>query len=414
MASYEDIGTRCEHSTRKYKINKVTVFLPHCYDARTIKRMRQFMNRGFNVFGFSFRRKMYNDDYIPEWDNISLGNIEHEKYIRRLIPIFRAILVIIKARKRLRGTAIFYANKLDPALLAIFARKISRSTSPVIYEVSDIYIPFVQRNFIGYFFRFLEKIALYNIDLLVVTSIGFIKHYYGPIQNYKKEWFLLENKIYPPLSSFQDKEYSLKDQKSIGQEKSNNKWIIGYSGVLRCVKSWEMIKFLAQEIPEKVEFYLSGVLDSINQEDFYKTLRDFQNITYSGEYLYPDDLLKIYSSIHFSWCIDLSQSWYNSKWLMPNRFYESGLFSVPMIALKGFEVGNYIDYFEIGWTISEPYLENLIDFLSELTWVEYISKKQKLNSLQKSYFQGDDEFKEMCNVIMEKTSLKKNIEKIEI
>ena len=66
-----------------------------------------------------------------------------------------------------------------------------------------------------------------------------------------------------------------------------------------------------------------------------------------------------------------------------------------------------IDCFEIGWTISEPYLQNLVEFLSELTWVEYNDKKQKLNSLQKSYFQGDDEFKEMCNVIMKKTSLKK-------
>jgi succinoglycan biosynthesis protein ExoL len=160
-----------------------------------------------------------------------------------------------------------------------------------------------------------------------------------------------------------------------------------------------MIKLLAREIPEKVEFYLRGISLRINQIDFFRTLREFPNIKYGGEYRYPEDLPQIYNAIHLTWCIDLSQSWYNSRWLLPNGFYESGLFAVPMLSLKGSEIGELIEKLDVGWTISQPYVVALIQFLKHLTWKDYVYKKEKLASLPKSFFQGDDQFKKMCHVI---------------
>lgn len=399
MPTYEKIRTRREHSKQKYNINKVSVFLRNCTEARMIKRMRQLKDNGFKVLGFSFRRRRYNDDYVPEWDNIHLGDIAHEKYCRRILAICRSMLLIFKYRKELRDVDLFYANMLDPALLALFARVISVNTAPIIYEVSDIYLPFVQRDIMGYGVRLLEKVVLRHIRCLVVTSPGFMRNYYWPIQNYNKEWFLLENKIYPPIVSSKDSQSSSASEPTSCQDSSELKWVIGYFGTLRCVKSWEMIKLLAREIPEKVEFYLRGVSLRINQRDFFRTLEDFSNIKYGGEYRYPEDLPQIYNAIHLTWCIDLSQSWYNSRWLLPNGFYESGLFAVPMLSLKGFEVGDLVEELDIGWAISQPYISFLIEFLKQLTWQDYVYKKERLARVPKSYFQGNDQFKKMCDVI---------------
>ena len=51
----------------------LSFFCPDVTDASTLKRVQQFMDFGYRVTVFGFRRKRYNTAYQPPWPNVPLG-----------------------------------------------------------------------------------------------------------------------------------------------------------------------------------------------------------------------------------------------------------------------------------------------------------------------------------------------------
>jgi len=51
----------------------LSFFCPDVTDASTLKRVQQFMDFGYGVTVFSFRRTRYNTDYQPPWPNVPLA-----------------------------------------------------------------------------------------------------------------------------------------------------------------------------------------------------------------------------------------------------------------------------------------------------------------------------------------------------
>ena len=387
---------------------KVVYFGLDCTDVNVVKRIRAFKEQSFEAIGISFRRNRYNTDFVPEWDNIDLGTIEDARYFRRILSMLQAVWRIFRARDKLNNANFYYARNLDMGILAFLARGISRQKTPVVYEVLDVLPPFVENNIRGKLIRFIERWILKRCHLLVTSSPGYIENYFEPIQRYTGNWFLLENRQYPlitlPQAETQPEPPPLDSLKA-----KRDRWAIGYFGAVKCVQSWEIIQFIAQELPEKVEIYIKGVpiylyidgaFRKIPADEFQKMVEDFPNIRYGGPYQHPDDLADMYSQVDFTWCFDFSME-HNSKWCLPNRLYEGGYFEVPALAAKGFQVGKYIEELGVGWTFDAPYGKNMVQFFDQLTSEEYLRIKERYREIPKSQFVGKEVFQKMCDTILQ-------------
>jgi len=318
---------------------KITVFSSDYTDACLIKRMRALAGVGCEVLCVSFQRQRYNRDYIPEWNNIHLGVIQDRKYLQRIPVLFRAIGRLFMARHMIGTSKVFYAINLDQLLLAVFMRYLCGGKVLIAYEVADIQYPFVRKDLFGGLLRWLERCLLRSVGLLVVTSPGYIRNYFLPVQRYQGQWFLLENKVYPaPTDALRTLQCS---RESISYE-NDHVWVVGFFGALKCKKSWEIIKHIARVLPDKVVFKLAGYPTRIDQEDFFATTEELENLIYLGEYKNPDELGKIYGGIDLVWCFDFANGEYNSVWCLANRLYEGGYFEIPLLASKNYESGNFV------------------------------------------------------------------------
>ena len=115
---------------------------------------------------------------------------------------------------------------------------------------------------------------------------------------------------------------------------------------------------------------------------------------------YPDDLPNIYSKIEIIWSADFSDLSVNSKWLLPNRIYEAGLFSVPQLCFSdNVAICKYIKSLNIGWVLEEANVESLIRFFSSLTGKHYQQIKSNYASLSNDQFSGDEQIKSLLNDI---------------
>ena len=87
-----------------------------------------------------------------------------------------------------------YVRNLDLALLAWVATLLTRSRAPLVYEVLDVHPGLTKQGLRGAILRWLERRILKRCELLVVSSPAFLNNYYRPVQGYKADAFLLENK----------------------------------------------------------------------------------------------------------------------------------------------------------------------------------------------------------------------------
>ena len=180
--------------------SELLFFCPDVTDASTLKRVQQFMDFGYRVTVFGFRRERYNTAYQPPWPNIPLGFTSDARYWHRVRALLRAIPALFAHRAALKRAAVFYARNIDQLLLALLARLIALSRAPVAYEVLDIPPILMRRGPVPTLLRAIERLCLRRISLLVLSSPGFHRNYYAAVQKYRGEWFLLENKLHPSIS----------------------------------------------------------------------------------------------------------------------------------------------------------------------------------------------------------------------
>lgn len=125
-----------------------------------------------------------------------------------------------------------------------------------------------------------------------------------------------------------------------------------------------------------------------------------ENVVLDGEYAYPQELGTVYARADFAWAIDLEDAACNSRWLLPNRYYEAGICGVPCLAVAGSELGTLIDRLGVGWTFAEPLEEPLVRFFEGLEQPEYEFRRLRLAAMPTSRFVADDDMAALCMRLM--------------
>lgn len=382
-------------SARDVRNAALSFFCPDVTDASTLKRVQQFIDFGYSVTVFGFRRERYNTAFQPPWPNVPLGFTTDARYWHRLRALLHAIPALFANRRTLARASIFYARNIDQLLLALLGRLIAFSRAPIAYEVLDIPAILMRRGPVPSFLRAIERLCLRRVCLLVLSSPGFHRNYFSAVQKYAGPWYLLENKLYPSPS----RSRPAAPRPGAGRRP----WVVGYFGLIRGEATVDLIARLAHRLQDRVVFQFGGVFTTVEQAKFETVLRRCPNVVYSGPYLPQQDLERLYRGVDFAWALDLEHTDHNSRWLMPCRFYEAGYYGVPCLAVHRFEVGNVIEKHRIGWTFDRPLEESLIRFFERLTEKDYDMIRTRLMAVPSSMFVAGEDVARLCDDLARST-----------
>jgi succinoglycan biosynthesis protein ExoL len=366
-------------------------FCPDVTDASTLKRVQQFMDHGYRVNVFAFRRFRYNTDYQPPWPNVPLGFTSDGRYWQRLWALLRAVPVLLAHRRSVARATALYARNIDQLILTLLVRLFAGSRAPIAYEVLDIPPILMRRSLPAMLVRAVERLCLRKIQVLVVSSPAFHRNYFVAVQKYCGAWFLLENKLHPSISST-----AVPARPAAVPERP---WVVGYFGLIRGETTIALMARLAERLRGKVTFKFRGILTTVDQATFDGVLGRNPNMVYGGPYAPQRDLADLYGGVDLAWALDLEHVDHNSRWLMPCRFYEAGYFGVPCLAVHGFEVGRAIETHRIGWTFREPLEDSLVEFFEKLTATDYERVQARLKAAPRSMFVASEDVGVLCRIL---------------
>jgi succinoglycan biosynthesis protein ExoL len=381
---------------------RVAFFGHDCTESTVIKRARAFRSAGLEVMGFTFRRRKFNRDYVPEWQDVSLGETVDRHYGLRLLRLVQALPKLVRERRRLAEADFFYARNIDMCALAFLARAIARSRAPVVYEVLDVQRVFTGHGPIAFLFRLAERLILARIALLVVSSRAFITHYFAPVQGHAWPWFLLENKIL-------DLDQATRSARPTPESPRgpacppHGPWVIAWLGNLRCPRSPELLTAIARKLGDRVRIHIHGFPTETGLERFLEMIEGHHNIVYAGEYRSPDDLPRIYEQAHFAWAFDYLDAGTNSAWLLPNRLYEGCYFGTPALAAEGTETGRRVEEQGLGWTVGEAVDLAVVKLLRTLDAESYMTRRRHLLALPSGLFLDEGDTGELCQRVLDGT-----------
>jgi succinoglycan biosynthesis protein ExoL len=373
-------------------VRELVYFGSEVRDASTVKRVQQFIDHGFSVTVFGFHRTRYNNDYRPPWPHVTLGTTIDGRYGHRLLALLSAIPILFEHRRRFARQAVFYARNIDQLLLALLARLLGGSRAPVVYEVLDIPPILMRKGFAASLLRWIERRCLGRVRLLALSSPAFHRNYYAAVQRHGGPWFLVENKLHPSIAR-------ISRPAARRPVCGGRPWVIGYFGLIRGEDTFALMARLAERLQGRVEFVFRGALTTVDTTRFRETLKRLPNMTFGGPYQPHSDLATLYREVDFAWALDLEHTDHNSRWLMPCRFYESGYFGVPCLAVRDFQVGSVVDQHGIGFTFEQPLEEQLVRFLETLTVADYERICGRLGRMPDDMFVAGDDVLRLCRLI---------------
>jgi succinoglycan biosynthesis protein ExoL len=315
----------------------ITFLLPVVGLPRHHKRIRALRRAGAETRQLGFERP----DQLGAPDDQSveaLGVIRDRAYAERAATFLRALRLL---RRELRDTDVVYCFGADLLALARAALLFSRRRPVLVLEVGDIVDSLVQPGLRGALARTLEKTLIGRGVLVVATSPAYLEQYYqGTLGLPDLNGFVIENKV---------------DSEALparpGPTAARAGVLrVGYFGQIRCARSWEVLKALAERGGERVQIEVRGFAKG----DMLERIADvdrFPNMQFLGRYSVPEDLASIYARVDVSWMAYWDVSEDTWRWARSNRFYESCYFSTPMIGQAGKDDTRLVAEHDLGLSI---------------------------------------------------------------
>ncbi len=382
----------------------IAYFGPDLGDSVVRRRVAQWREAGFKVLPLAFSRSPVPHRMVEEF--VALGQVMPQSRARRVIPLTLAACRLAARRKMLAGADLFVARNLDIALLALFARWACGSSAPMIYEVLDINISCTEPGWRGALVRRLERWVLACADLLVVSSPYFATDYYQARLHYRRPWFLFENKIPKWVGASSLARRAAAAPAEIIPPGGKRRWRIGLFGYLDDEKSWDILRRLAQALPDHVTVCVRGTpYTNFDVNRFLADVARLDNVTYGGPYRNPEDLAEVYGAVDIVWSMDFNFPTSNSKWLLTNGLYEAGYFGKPVLALRDTAVGRTVESWGSGWCLDQPVETAVIDFARDLTVDEYEAKRRAIAELSRDLFIETDEIERIWAILRGRQAL---------
>ena len=343
----------------------VAYFTINLNDVRSRARHQALIQAGAKCTHFTFVLSGKSSDITQTPQNtVIVGRAKKRNLPSRLYAIIRIVFLALRRPELFQGVDIFFCRSLDMAVAGCILKRIFGGF--LVYEVLDIHPLCTRKGMLGRITRFVDRWILNNASLLVTSSMGFVRFYFLK-QGYNGKIFLRENKV---LGLRTEEKYWLNRRGPFSKYSSDKSIVIGYFGKLRCERSIEILISAAAMLEGRLKVVIAGVPESSVLDILNDAKKTCEYLEVKGAYRNPEDLERLYRSVHLTWCIDLSDK-KNGDWLIPNRLYEGGLFGIPALAMSGTETGRLVDDEQLGVSLKSPLNHSLVDFIKALTEERY-------------------------------------------
>ena len=211
---------------------------------------------------------------------------------------------------------------------------------PLVYECLDIHRLLLSQSLLGKLIARIESRLLKKTDLLLTSSPGFVKHHFSST-SLKAPIRILENKVGTQRAP----------AKLGSPAKLDDVLKIGWFGMLRCRKTFDVLKNIAEKSQGRIEVLIAGKPSPAELPNLQSDVEEAAGMTYIGPYTYAD-LPRLYGECHLAWAIDWFEAGMNSDWLLPNRIYEAIAYGSVPIILADTEVAAWTNLRNVGLKIS--------------------------------------------------------------
>lgn len=326
---------------------KVVFLLAGLSQPRYVKRIRGFIEAGYDIeiYGFARKRKYNIDSNIENYEVVNLGYAPSGSgYLKKILDTKRKLSTIFKRHEK--TDVLYYGFSFNIALICkIYRRK-------YIYEISDLVYGYFPSKIIRSTFSKIDRIIIRNSILTVMTSKGFYEFLYP--NKMLKNVIIQPNKV---DSSFKNFERTIKP---ISVENLS----FSYVGAFRYPNTvFRFARIIGERYPQH-SFLFFG--DSELTEKVKELAAKYKNIKYLGPFKNPNDLPEIYSQINIVIaCYDTKTL--NERIAEPNKLYESLFFNKPIIVSKNtFLEKQVLEKYNCGYAFDATEDKNIITYIDSL------------------------------------------------
>lgn len=325
---------------------KVVFLLPTISQPRCIKRIRGFINAGFEIEIYGFDRGVYNVNSKIDGHVINiLGFAESGKgYIKKYIYAQKALKKIFN--KFLHENVIYYAFAFDIALICKM-----HSKKKNVYEISDLVYGYFNNKFLREIFTQVDRRLVKFSLLTIMTSAGFYKYLFPKMDQ--------PNVIVQP-----NRVSNLLYKNERGARHINSdKIVFSFIGAFRYPNTvFRFAKIIGEHYPRH-EFHFYG--DSHLTEQVKVLSKNYSNVFYFGPFKSPEDLNGIYEKIDIVVaCYDTITL--NERIAEPNKLYESLFFKKPIIVSNNTFLSEQVKQLGCGFIIDASLNKNIFDFIESI------------------------------------------------
>lgn len=337
--------------------NRTVVFILNSLEQqRCHKRIREFLDNGYQVRVYAFNRKYgvevrnfdrYEVEVIGEFGNTL-------SYFQRINLMRKGIKKVVKAHKK--QPVIYYLFNLDVAVIAYWLIK----NKPYIYEESDLTHTYLSNALLKKVLDKLDKRIIRHSLMTVMTSGGFVKYHFkgGCPENV----WVIPNKLNPYVN-----EYPQIAKESVDIDHIR----FGFVGHLRGQALINFVEVLVRHFPQH-EMHFFGVCVE-NYLPKFKVFEKYENVYFHGHFSNPQDLAKVYSQIDIVISTyDTTQE--NVLYAEPNKIYEAIYFNTPIVVSRGTYLAERVDDMGIGYALDAMSEKEICQFIKGLT-IDSIAEK---------------------------------------
>ncbi len=352
------------------KENVLIVLAQSLEQPRVIKRVieKSILFDRLDLYGFSRAiHEVNNFEKLKEYKNIRLynvGTLTNSKYFGRVNCYLNLIKMIYLhygfSKKNI------YVFGLDTRIISVLL-----INSKIDYEISDImwlYKKPLHKKILSIIDTFLSSYS----NKVIFTSKGFYETYY---KQYVKpsNAIIVENKFktYGKVAPVIDLKKDLIRIAYIGAFR--------YHGIIK-----NLISAVSKNPNLVLNFYGDGFSTMVKEMKQQAAI--INNINFHGPFKNPDHLERIYQENNVNFVV-YDNTLENEKVAMPNKFYESGYFNIPILAANKTYVGQRVIENKMGWTIGISE-EEISAFFSSLKIEEIIQCHEHIKKLDKTLFEA--------------------------
>ena len=336
---------------------------------RIVKRINQKAQEYESVHVFGFTRNVHsvqNHEILKQSENVKItiaGQLRNKQYLQRAFTFVR-LLGLIYGQYGFKKKNI-YVFGLDLRILSFFI-----ANAEIDYEISDViwlYAGKAKRKIFSYLDNFLAS----RSRRVVFTTKSFYDTYYKNSVS-ENQMVIAENKLetYGKVAPI--------------EQMKTDRVRIAYIGSFRYVKIIENLIGTVSHNDNLILNFYGATHGGSLMERIDKATYDCSNIFYHGPFKNPDDLERIYKENNINFVV-YDNTLENEKIAMPNKYYESGFFNIPIVCAKGTYVGERVLENKMGWTIDTD-KKSISDFLNTITISELMDCHENIKTLDKQYF----------------------------